>query len=382
MSLASGSIGGPGVLLPPPVALYPTGLANTPALPATNLQSLAPGDAIQLPRGTFLVSLGGLAELQWLNPVTTVWEGFSSARAPVHEVISDGNNFRVINLTGCQVGAIVVSGGTIGYAQSTTTVSSSIGGAQYLAIVGGQLGTTVTIPTFGSGYALPPLVFCPAPPAPGVPASFIATIANGTVSGITCLNQGAGYTGTQTLSILPSPYDANLLSGTPPVAATALATIVAASGSATNGKITAVLCVNPGSALTAAPTLSVTGASAGASIVSVPMWTATGLTVTTGSTVSTANGVISVGGIPSATPAFTNPAIEFTGYTPRPAQMQAAVASGTLTLGNTVSAIYDGGLFTGTPTPLLLGATGLTGGVSMAFILGSANATVSIQPVG
>lgn len=382
MSLASGAIGGPGVTLPPPVALYPSGLINVATLPTTQRMTLAGGQTVLLPRGQFVVALGAYCQLQWLDPVTTVWTNVSSARmAPDMTVVSDGNNFRVGNFTGCPVAGIVTQQGTIGYAQGTTTISAGTGNSQWLPIVGGVLGTTTTITAHGSGYGIAPLVFCAAPPAPGVPASFTAAITNGTVSSITCVNQGAGYTANQTLSIVPDPFDPLLLAGTTPTAAKAIATLVAATGTPTNGQLTAALCVNPGIPLSTAPTLTVTGASAGATVSAVMLWTATGLTVTTGSTISAANLVTSAGGIPSASPAFTNPATELTNYIPRQAQMAAAVSSGTLVLGNTVAAVYDGGLFTGTPNAILLASTAATGGTSLSFILGTTSDTVTIQPV-
>lgn len=382
MSLASGALVGPGVTLPPPVALYPTGVVNVANLPSNNILSLAPGEAVVLPRGTFIVTPGAYCDVQWLDPVTTIWRNISSARIPTSlTVVSDGQNFRVGNFTSCPVAAIVTNGGTSGYAQSTTTITASSGNSSWQPIVGGQLGSTVTITSAGSGYGLPPLVYVPAPPAPGIPASFIASITNGTISGVTCLNQGAGYTGSQTLVMMPNPADPNLLAGTTPTAGSATATIVTASGTASSGKLTGVLCLNPGASLTTAPTLTVTGASTGAAVSAMMLWTVTGMTITASGTVVSSNLVTSVGGVPTVTAAWTNPELEPTGYIPRQVQAQAAVASGTLTLGNTLSSLYDGGLFLGsTPTPIIIPTP--TGTPTVSFLVGGVNTTVQIQPVG
>src|ERR1700676_5005781 len=100
--LNDSNIGGP---LPQPQALYPQGLINADAIPGNQHFPLAPGQSIMIPRGSYLVHLSGVATLQWLDPVLTVWRGIISAREQPIRIISDGLNYRVSNLTGCPIGA-------------------------------------------------------------------------------------------------------------------------------------------------------------------------------------------------------------------------------------------------------------------------------------
>jgi hypothetical protein len=376
MGLADGNIGGP---LPYPVGLYPSGLLNADSFPANNIITLAPGQAIPVPRGSYMVGTGGVAQLQWLDPVTTIWRGISSARDKNFRVISDGNNFRVGNFTGCPVAAVVTNGGTAAYAQVTTTVSASPGNSTWLPVIGGQVSATATIVTAGAGYGMAPLCFVPAPPAGGVQASFVSAITNGTVSSITNINQGAGYPSAPPIVLLPNPFDPNLIAGNALTNATATLSLVAASGSASAGKLTALLCTNPGAATTI-PTLTVTGAGSSAAATAVMLWTATGISLgNAGAGLSANSKITSVGGVSSATAVWANPDIELTGFIPRVADMGVAIAGATLT---SVSAIYDGGLFTGTPTPIVLNNGITTTAPTLTFTLGSVNATVFMQPLG
>jgi hypothetical protein len=295
-------------------------------------------------------------------------------------VTSDGVNFRVANLTGCPVGAVVTNGGTAAYAQSSTTVTPSAGNSTWQAIIGGQVSTTATINSAGSGYGMPPLLMIPAPPSPGVPATAYAAITNGTVSAVTVTNQGAGYTTAPTCVAVPNPADPNFVAGSAITAASISLSLVSASGTASAGKVTAVLCTNPGQPQSSAPTLTIAGAGASAAATPVMMWTATGVTVSgAGAGCVSNNEVQSVGGITAATPAWTNPEIELTGYIPRKASILMAQSAGALT---SVSAIYDGGLFTGTPSAMYL-QNGLSSTTSptLSFALGNAAATVLLQPL-
>jgi hypothetical protein len=110
------------------------------------------------------------------------------------------------------------------------------------------------------------------------------------------------------------------------------------------------------------------------------MWTLTGTSITSGGAGYTTSAMLTtVGGQPSATPAYLNPAIELTGYIPRPAQIGLAAAGGGTV--STIGTIYDGGLFLGTPTMVLAGGAPTTA-ATITGTLGSTNATVLIQQVG
>src|SRR5216683_4309003 len=101
---------GPGVGLPYPQALYPTGLINADAIPGNNLITVAPGQALTIPRGSWMVSVDGYAGIEWLDPVTKTWRIISSARQMNLRVMSNGDDYRVANRTSCPVGAVVTNG--------------------------------------------------------------------------------------------------------------------------------------------------------------------------------------------------------------------------------------------------------------------------------
>jgi hypothetical protein len=373
----AGQLAGPGQGLPFPQSLYPVNLLNGELVSASNYQTLAPGQALPVPRGTWAIDVGGYAFVQYADPVTGTWRNFSSARKGLTVVVSDGFNYRVANLTGCAVSAVVTNGGS-SYAQSTTTVTAASGNSTWQAIVGGRVSTTVSISNAGSGYGVTPLVFIPAPPNPGVPATAIAVMASGTISSITVINQGAGYQTAPAISIYPNPTDPSYLAGSAITTATAVATLTGAS------QVSAVLCTNNGAPLTSIPALTISSSGSGASAAATisQLTTLTSASITSGGAGFSANVELStLGGQASGTATYTNPAIELTGYIPRKASALLTSAGGTIA---TVSTIYDGGLFLGTPTPLITTQTG-AGGTTAATIvltLGSTNATVLMQNLG
>ena len=161
-------ISGTGVGLQPAQYLYPSELnpLNTPLDLGNNYQSLSPGDSLAIPAGSWYVKPGPYCNLQFLDPITGIWRSIGAAIDKLHYVISDGFNYRVANLTGCAVAAVVTAGGS-GYAAATTTVSSSSGGSTWQAVVGGMCSVS-TINNAGSGYGVPPMLFIAAPPSAAV----------------------------------------------------------------------------------------------------------------------------------------------------------------------------------------------------------------------
>lgn len=370
----AGWLSGPGQLLPVP-SLYPTNPLGGTLDPQGTEVSLAPGETMLVPRGIWLLNPGGYCVVQVLDPVSGVWRMNSTARVGPTTVSSDGNNVRVANLTGCALGAIVTTAGSA-YVQGSTTVTPSAGNSTWQPVVGGLISTTVSITAAGAGYGVAPLVFFPPPPYPGVQATGVAVISSGTVSSITVLNQGAGYTTAPVPQIVPNPTDPNLASGSITSNATATTTLVGA------GTLAAVLCTNPGVSFSTVPSLTIAGAGTSAAATIVPMWTLTGASITSGGAGFSANTELStLGGIPSATAAHTNPSIELTGVIPRRASVLLTANGGTIA---TVSTIYDGGLFTGTPTPLIETQTGAGGSTAatITLTLGSVNATIYMVQVG
>lgn len=361
--------GGSGLGLPLPQYLFPSELNNAARDVASNYLTLPPGEALVLPAGHLLVNVGIYSFIQEMDPVTGSWRGFSTAPAHRQWLWSDGQNIRVANLTGCPVAAVVVAGGSA-YAQSSTTVTASAGGSTWQAIVGGMVSLS-TISAAGAGYGIAPNLLIAAPPNPGVQATGYCTITSGTVSGITLTNVGAGYPTAPKAVIVPSQFDPNLGSAITPAAAAF--TLVGA------GSIAAVICTNNGAAVAVAPTLTVAGVGVSASVVAVMCNTITAASVAAGGAGFTGGAAFTTfGGIPSAVPQWTNPAIQLTSARPRDAEVLMAAVGGSLI---SISTIYDGGLFFGTPA---VGVQPLAGGdqVSVASVtatLGSSPDTLFIS---
>ena len=389
-------LSGPGLGLPLPQNLYPSELQNAPYDLSSNRQCLQPGEQLPIPAGDWYISTGLYLVLQFLDPITGVWSTSSNASCGRGAVFvkSDGFNYRIANLTGCLVGASVSSYGNGSYVQSSTTISVTGATATIVPIIGGQLaqsGTfSIAFPTVGGGYGVAPLVFIPPPPPAannpngvgGVPASGYATIASGTITGFTFTNPGAGYPTAPTPVVLPNPTDPNISSG---ITQASITFSLVGSGS-----LTAALVTNPGSALAngslANITLTVSGAGATASVVPVFMQTIVSATVSGGGTGygTTAALLTTVGGAPSTGTITNNPDALHLAWLPRPAQI-GLVVTGAGTISAQAGTIYDGGLFEGTPTPILVpgmqaGAAGSVAGPTVAFTMGGSPDIAVLQP--
>lgn len=365
-------LSGPGVGLNINQFLYPTELANAPYDIGTNRVALAPGDTLPIPAGDFYVYPGLYCVLQFNDPNTGLWTMAESAsdQGGTFFVKSDGFNWRVANLTGCPITAVVTGQGS-GYVQSSTTVTPNVGNSTWTPIIGGQLALN-SITNAGAGYGVAPLVLLPAPPQGGVPATAYAVITNGTVSGVTLNNAGAGYTGaTVSAVVLPSPTDPNI-GGTITQASVNFTTTASA------GKLTAVLCTNPGAPLAtvSALTLTVAGVGTGATVSGVVMQTVTGASVTAGGAGYAGQPIASTyGGQPPAGAAL-DPIIEMNNWRVRNARIGFAVGAGAIT---SVATLYDGGLFLGTPSATVSNAGVTTTAATISLIVGSVADWVTIQ---
>jgi len=341
------NISGPGIGLSVPQALYPDGLAvtNAPYQQGTNEVRLAAGQALPIPAGEWLITLGKYSVIQFLDPVSTTWRIIEASREGPQFVKSDGFTRRIANLTGCPVAAVVTNMGNGSYVESTTTVTPNLGNSTWKAVVGGAI-TSISVSVAGAGYGMPPVCFVPAPAAPGVQATAVATISGGSVSTITLVDAGAGYESTPTMTILPNPADPNFTAGS----ITTHATAVLTTGRA--GSVTAVLCTNSGVALSALPTLTIAGA--GASATAVPVWmstvTSTSISAAGAAYVSLSALLTTTGGRTAGSDAASNPEISMTAFTPRPLRAEVGMANATASL----VTIDDRGLFTGTPTSMIL----------------------------
>lgn len=365
-------IGGVGLGLPLPQFKYPSEVQNAAPDIGNAYVSLPPGDSFIVPPGDYIINRT-YSFVQHYDSVTGSWRGYATALGPQEHVFSDGVNVRIANLTGCPVAAIVTVGGS-GYAQSTTTVTPSVGNSTWQAIVGGMLSVS-TIANAGSGYGMAAELLIPQPPNPGVQATGYATMTGGSVTGVTLTNVGAGYITAPTVIVIPNPYDPQLTSTTAIVPATVtLATV----GS---GSVAAVICTNSGAPPASVPTLTIAGAGASAAATPVMCNTmASGSVVAAGTGLTGGAAFITSGGIPSATPQYTNPATDLSRAIPRPAQGGFAATGGSLV---SVSTIYDSGLFFGTPGIIvdpLAGYIQATAG-SVTLALGSVADTVLLQPL-
>lgn len=377
-------LSGPGLGLQLPQNLYPTELNQAPYDFATNKLGLAPGNSLVPPAGDWYIGGGNYCVLQYLDPVNNTWTTSPDEAwgGSIRFVKSDGFTVRVANMTACPIGAVVIASGT-GCVQGSTTVTPTTGNSTWAAIVGGQVSIT-TVTNAGSGYGVAPLVFIPSPAPPstnansigGLAASGYATISSGTVSGVTLLNPGAGYTGKSVnIAILPSPFDPNLTSTTAIVAATVTATVVG------SGMVTGVLCTNSGSPVTTIANLTLTPGGSGSSVSVVPimMSTVTAMSVTTaGAGYSTNTMLTTIGGVPSASGTYTDQNSALTAWRPRPAQIALTQIANTCVSG--ISAIYDGGLFTGTALPLVIAGVGASVAAVVTITQSSVNDYVILQP--
>lgn len=343
-------IGGPGIPLPYPALNYgysPVGGANRISLPA--------GGTFLIPAGTWQISPGIYTFIQTLDPVSGVWVDFArnALYTPV-AVNSDGTNWRLANLTGCVIGAIMTNNGT-GYSDSSPpAVTVSAGSSTWTAVVGGAVSTAPTITSGGASYTRVPLVTFSAPPVGGVQATGYATLTAGAVSAITMVNPGAGYVSAPTITITPDEGEtANVT--------TATATCVI-SGSA--GTVTALLCTNNGTAQTSLPTLTIAAPPSGTTATAIAIGC---FTTTASATTGTAGAgygaslnfkVIATGGYNTSTPAtYNNASISTRAFIPRDGNLGILTSSAGGAIANATLPVIDGGLFqTASPAVLVTGA--------------------------
>lgn len=371
---------GPGITLPPPQVLYPATLASVPYTAGNAFQTLAPGQSLQIPAGDWMIDLGKYCVLQILDPVPSggtqsntsgVWRVVRSQRG-TFPIRSDGFNYRVANLLGTPVSAVMTNAGS-GYAQATTTVTVNKGNSTWTPVVGARL-SHVTMTGAGSGYGVAPEVFIPSPPPGGVQATAYATISAGALTGVTVVNHGAGYTTAPTVTILPNPYDPNIGSV---VAATASAAITMATS------VNAVVCTNNGAPIAnasiSALTLTISGAGTSAAATPSVLTTVAAITASAvGSGSFTGAAISTYGGVPP-TGLGLNPAISNQDFLPRSAMISAPVTAGAIG----AQSIIDGGLYLGTASPLVTvyGGVVVTNAPTVTLTQGSTFDTVMVQPL-
>lgn len=359
-------IGGPGINLPVPAQAF----MNSP-VGGTNRIHLGAGEMFLVPPGSWNIWLGSYSFCQFKDPVTGMWLSAWGSGELV-QVNSDGTNYRVANLTGTPVGAVITNVGS-GYVAATTLVVPSAGGSTWVPIIGGTLGSFTIGGSGGSGFTLPPIVLISAPGAGGLPATASATLTSGAVSAITLKSAGAGYLSPPTVTLVPDPRDPGLGSIVIP------SVTVALTGA---GTLTGLLCTYPGTVQTAVPTLTISGAGASAAATVVMCWSITAVTVgNTGATViGTAVSVESIGGGMGVAPAIVQGEVSTGYFRVRRANISAPVSGGAV--GTPV--LQDSGLFQAAPTPVIVQASGAVPGTAPAatFTMGGVDDVCSIQSLG
>lgn len=345
------------------------GIYPTPRGLPSNVWTLQAGAARLIPPGTWNLSLGPYSCLQEFDPVQGQWMTCGGESSVLHQVNSDGNNYRAVNQQGCVVGASVTNGASGLTTPPTFTLSA--GGATGICILGGAVSTSVSVTNAGAGYTYPPLIFLDTPPqGAGLQATGYATLTNGTVSSITIDNQGAGYTNVPNITIQPDPRDSG-----PTTPASAVATLTGA------GTVTAILITNYGTPLTTIPTFTFSVGTLAATAIMVR--SISGYTVTTaGSGYSGTVLVSAVGNGGVASPALTNPKWTTNLVRTRNAQIIGAVGTSN-GLSATGQVVLDGGIYgASSPTAVVQGSlTGSTPSVGVvAFTYANNNDTVILLP--
>lgn len=376
-----------------------------------NWESLGAGASRLLPAGPLLVGLGQYSFLQWFDPVDNplIATAFNSAsnggtlgvwRTVPRQagngyvfVESDGANWRISNLSGCVVGAVVTNAGSNYTSQPTVTASA--GGATFQAIVGGLVATSQSLPAnAGSGYTIPPRLIVAAPPPGGVQATAHTTLSSGAVNAIVIDNQGAGYTTPPVATFITDPNDTgtaivppgtSVNTGVGPVANSMTLSLTGA------GTIAAVVMTNPGLPQTSVVTLSFAGGGgSSAAATAIMNFSVTGYTVTGGGTgIPTGTALVSTGGnINTATvvPAHTNPAIEQSIIVPRATKVVPALSGGVIVASGTTAPlnVEDWGLgFAATSTlslAVLSGSGAVTTGATIVPTVGGQTDVIIIAP--
>jgi hypothetical protein len=316
---------------------------------------LSAGQIYNIPAGNWYITPGPYTSLQYLEPVSGIWRNFgaSPTQTPTF-IVTDGGNYRLANITGCPVGAIITNAGAtglttgIGLAATTLGVAPSAGGSVWSAVVGGAMSLTVvtgvTGATAGANFTYPPTIVLPAPQAGGFQATATATVTGGTLlaAQITVTNQGAGYINTQaatyyTLTVVNDPRDTTGNGANLRIQTTG------------TGTVTMLYPVNPGNPVTAAPTFTFTGGTATPSLAATAVMNFTVTTFTTGMTgvvflTASTPTLFSAGNVISTTtanPVYTNPLHMGKLTFPRPARITAVLTAGAITVAGAV--IEDAG---------------------------------------
>lgn len=312
---------------------------NRTALQAGEAHILAPGD--------YMFTPGLYTSLEYLDPISGLWFSSRENQPCVTRLItSDGGNIRIVNRTGCPVGAVMTNLGS-GYTSAPSVVeATTTGGSLWKAILGPYLSLTQTVSAdFGANYTYPPRMVIDPPPAGGLQATGYCSLSSGKIHSITITNEGAGYTaGAPYARFFTDDRDPN-----GPVIAGSAATITPGAPflltlqASTSAKVAAIVCTDFGAPVTSLPTLTISGGGGSSAAATVLMnWCVTGYTVSGGGSFGTGTFITTAGGInTSATASLTNPDYELGLTNPRPARMIPALSSGAIVASGTTAPTVD-----------------------------------------
>lgn len=317
----------------------------TPSTPGSNAIQLAAAEVQNIPAGTYFVAPGPYTSLQWLDPVSTLYRTINADTSLQPIVIdSDGGNYRLANLTGTPVGALIVTAGGgltngIGTAVTGLTVTASAGASVWQPVAGGAISSSITITAGGTGYLFPPILVFGAPPPGGIQATGTCTLSAGAINAVTVTNQGAGYTSAPIIRVINDSRDTAGAGGVLTVPATLVG----------SGALTALYPTNPGNAVTAVPTFTFAGGNGQFNAIAVMNFVVTGFTIASGSSgagygnalpfmVVTSGGVLAAG---IRATSVAGPIADISLTQPRPAQI-----TGTSTAGGKIVASANGPVIT------------------------------------
>jgi hypothetical protein len=329
--------------------------------------------------GQYLCSIGPYSSLQQYDPILQIWRNLHAyAGAPIN-ISSDGTNYRIANLTGCPIGAVITNAGTgLTNGFNTVTVTPSAGGSVWNTLVGGAINTTVTVTAAGSNYTKPPILLFLPPLAQGstpyILPTAVCTLSSGAINTVTVTNQGAGLVAAPTIVVIPQAGDTTGGGGVLTVNATLV-------GSGTLTWMGVASPGNTGTGLTAVPTFTFSPASTIAATC-LMNFVVTGLTTTAAGVAyptTTAFPEVISAAPSAATPIYTNPNYDKLFIMPRVAQVVATTV--TTTFAGATIAIADAGFgFEAVPPALYPAYVGATTQAVLTPTVGGINDFFSIQP--
>lgn len=227
--------------------------------------------------GQYIVNLGQFCDLQTYDSNLQYWRTVTPAKTGFLTISSDGTNFRIVNTTGCPVGALItgMTGGTPAAGLNSQSVVASAGGSTWNALFGGALAQLATsIISTGSSYTKVPQILYQPPTNQGSTPYIIPTakavLTSQSISSVTVLSTGAGLVGLPNIVVIPAPGDT-----------TGGGASLAVSGSINVSLVTAIYPTSYGTPLTVAPALSFTVSTSTLAATPVMNFTVTGLSVTT-----------------------------------------------------------------------------------------------------